>query len=125
MTHVNKNPQDERFYTRLMGNDETHYVDTDYTIAELEETLDTLTNSAVLMKNPVALKILSLFAFTNKQFEDAVEARSIMQVRFDAFREAVQEIQKLPSEDIKESLDTLLTLDEGLSVILSKNDEFL
>ena len=125
MTHVNKNPQDERFYTRLISDDETHYVDTDYTIAELEETLDTLTNSAILMKNPVALKILSLFAFTNKQFEDAVEARSIMQVRFDAFREAVQEIQKLPSEDIKESLDTLLTLDEGLSVILSKNDEFL
>ena len=125
MTHVNKNPQDERFYTRLISDDETHYVDTDYTIAELEETLDTLTNSAILMKNPVALKIVSLFAFTTKQFEDAVEARSIMQVRFDAFREAVQEIQKLPSEDIKESLDTLLTLDEGLSVILSKNDEFL
>lgn len=125
MTHVNKNPQDERFYTRLISDDETQYVDTDYTIAELEETLDTLTNSAILMKNPVALKIVSLFAFTTKQFEDAVEARSIMQVRFDAFREAVQEIQKLPSEDIKESLDTLLTLDEGLSVILSKNDEFL
>ena len=77
------------------------------------------------MKNPVDLKIASLFAFTAKQFEDAVEARSIMQVRFDAFREAVQEIQKLPSEDIKESLDTLLTLDEGLNIILSKNDEFL
>ena len=120
-----KKCKDEKFRTRLISDDETQYVDTDYTIGELEETLDTLTNSAVLMKNPVDLKILSLVAFITKRFEDAVEARSIMQVRFDAFREAVQEIQKLPSEDIKESLDTLLTLDEGLSVILSKNDEFL
>ena len=125
MTHTHKDFKNEKFRTRLISDDETQYVDTDYTIGELEETLDTLTNSAILMKNPVALKIVSLFAFTTKQFEDAVEARSIMQVRFDAFREAVQEIQKLPSEDIKESLDILLTLDEGLSVILSKNDEFL
>ena len=125
MTHTHKDFKNEKFRTRLISDDETQYVDTDYTIGELEETLDTLTNSAVLMKNPVDLKILSLVAFITKRFEDAVEARSIMQVRFDAFREAVQEIKKLPSEDIKESLDTLLTLDEGLSVILSKNDEFL
>ena len=125
MTHTNKDFKNEKFRTRLISDDETQYVDTDYTIGELEETLDTLTNSAILMKNPVALKIVSLFAFITKKFEDAVEARSIMQVRLDAFREAVQEIQKLPSEDIKESLDALLTLDEGLSVLLSKNDEFL
>lgn len=125
MIHTNKDFKNEKFRTRLISDDETQYVDTDYTFGELEETLDTLTNSAILMKNPVALKILSLFAFTTKQFEDAVEARSITQVRFDAFREAVQEIQKLPSRDIKEALDTLLTLNEGLNVILSKNDEFL
>ena len=125
MTHTNKDFKNEKFRTRLISDDESRYVDTDYTIGELEETLDTLTNSAILMKNPVALKILSLIAFTTKQFEDAVEARSITQALFEAFREAVQEIQKLPSEDIKESLDALLTLDEGLSVILSKNDEFL
>ena len=125
MTHTYKDLKNKKFRTRLISDDETQYVDTDYTIGELAETLDTLTNSAILMKNPVALKIVSLFAFTTKQFEDAVEARSIMQVRFDAFREAVQEIQKLPSRDIKESLDTLLTLDEGLNIILSKNDEFL
>ena len=123
MTH--KDRKNEKFHTRLISDDETQYVDTDYTIGELEETLDRLSDSAILMKNPVALKILSLFTFTTKQLEDAVEARSFMQVRVDAFRKAVQEIQKLPSEDIKESLDTLLTLDEGLSVILSKNDEFL
>ena len=125
MTHTHKDFKNEKFRTRLIGDDETQYVDTDYTVGELEETLARLTDSAILMKNPVALKIVSLFAFTTKQFEDAVEARAITQVRFDAFREAVQEIQKLPSEDIKESLDTLLTLDEGLSIILSKNDEFL
>lgn len=123
MTH--NDLKNEKFRTRLINDDETQYVDTDYTIGELEETLDRLTDSAILMKNPVALKIVSLFAFTTKQFEDAVEARSIMQVRFDAFREAVQEIQKLPSEDIKESLDTLLTLDEGIYTLLTSSDEFM
>ena len=77
------------------------------------------------MKNPVALKIVSLFAFTTKQFEDAVKARSIMQARFEAFRESVEEIQQLPSSDIKESLDNLLILDEAWNVILSSTDEFL
>ena len=125
MTHTNKDPKMEKFYTRLISDDESRYVDTDYTIGELEETLDTLTNSAIYLGNPLALKVVSLFAFVTKQFEDALEERSIMQVRFDAFREAVQEIQKLPSRDIKESLDTLLTLDEVLNVILSKNDELL
>lgn len=123
MTH--KDLKNEKFRTRLISDDETKYVDTSYTIGELEETLDNLTNSAIFQENPVALKIVSLFAFTTKQFEDAVQARDITQVRFDAFREAVQEIQKLPSRDIKESLDTLLTLDEGLNVILSNNDEFM
>ena len=125
MTHVNKKPQDERFYTRLISDDGTHYVDTDYTIAELKETLDRLTNAAILERHPVALKIVSLFAFTTKKFEDAVEARSNTQVRFDAFREAVEEIQQLPSSDIKESLESLLELDKAVNVILSKNDEFL
>ena len=125
MTHVNKKPQDERFYTRLISDDESNYVDTDYTIAELKETLDRLTNEAILERHPVALKILSLFAFTTKQFKDAVEARSNTQVRFDAFRGLVEEIQQLPSSDIKESLKSLLELDKAVNVILSKNDEFL
>ena len=108
MTHVNKKPQDERFYTRLISDDESNYVDTDYTIAELKETLDRLTNAAILERHPVALKILSLFAFTTKKFEDVLKGRSIVQDRFDAFREAVEEIQQLPSSDIKESLKSLL-----------------
>lgn len=128
MTHTNKDPKDpkmEKFYTRLISDDESRYVDTDYTIGELEETLDTLTNSAIYLGNPLYLKVVSLFAFATKKFEDALEESSIMQTRFEAFREAVQEIQKLPSGDIKEALDSLLTVDEGLTVILSKYDEFM
>ncbi len=125
MTHTHKDFKNEKFRTRLISDDETQYVDTDYTIGELEETLDRLTNAAILERHPVALKIVSLFAFTTKQFEDAVEARSNTQVRFDAFRESVEEIQQLPSSDIKKSLKSLLELDKALTEILSKNDEFL
>ena len=125
MTHEHKDLKNEKFHTRLINDDETKYVDTSYTIGELEETLDNLTNSAIFQENPVALKIVSLFAFATKKFEGALEERAIMQTRFEAFREAVQEIQQLPSSDIKESLDNLLTVDEGLSVILSSRDEFM
>ena len=123
MTHTNKDPKDpkmEKFYTRLISDDESRYVDTDYTIGELEETLDTLTNSAIYLGNPLALKVVSLFAFVTKQFEESVKERSIAQARFEAFREAVQDIEQLPSQDIKEYLSTLLAIDEGLTVILSK-----
>lgn len=125
MPHVNKNPQDERFYTRLISDDESRYVDTDYTIAELEETWDRLTNAAIIDREPVALKIVSLFAFTTKKFEDELKGRSIAQALFEAFRESVEEIKQLPSSDIKESLESLLELDKALFVILSKNDEFM
>lgn len=128
MTHTNKDPKDpkmEKFYTRLISDDESRYVDTDYTIGELEETLDTLTNSAIYLGNPLALKVVSLFAFVTKQFEESVKERSIAQARFEAFREAVQDIEQLPSQDIKEYLSTLLAIDEGLTVILSKDDEFM
>ena len=125
MTHAHKDPKNEKFHTRLISDDETKYVDTSYTIGELEETLDTLTNAAIFLGNPLSLKVVSLFAFATKNFEDALEESSIVKTRFEAFRAAVQEIQQFPSSDIKEALDNLLTVDEGLSEFLSKNDEFL
>ena len=128
MTHTNKDPKDpkmEKFYTRLISDDESRYVDTDYIIGELEETLDTLTNSAIYLGNPLALKVVSLFASVTKQFEESVKERSIAQARFEAFREAVQAIEQLPSSDIKESLKSLLELDKALTEILSSADELL
>ena len=128
MTHTNKDPKDpkmEKFYTRLISDDESRYVDTDYTIGELEETLDTLTNSAIYLGNPLALKVVSLFAFVTKQFEESVKERSIAQARFEAFRESVEEIKQLPSSDIKESLEYLLELDKAVIGILSNIDELL
>lgn len=128
MTHAHKDPKDpkmEKFYTRLISDDESRYVDTDYTIGELEETLDTLTNSAIYLGNPLALKVVSLFAFVTKQFEDALEERSMAQARFKAFRESVQEIQQLPSWNVKESLGALLEVDEEIHALLTSSDEFM
>ena len=120
-----KETRDEKFHTRLVTDDEAHYVETDYTIGELEETLKIVNNWAIIKRDPSALKIASLFALTTKQFDAAVQEFSITQVWFNSFREAVKEIQKLPSRDIKEALDSLLTLDEGVSAILLSTDEFM
>lgn len=125
MTHAHKDPKNEKFHTRLISDDETKYVETAYTIGELEETLDNLTNSAIFQEDPVALKIVSLFAFATKQFEDTLKERSILQARFEAFRESVQEIQQLPSKDVKESLGSLLEIDEELSEFLAGIDGLL
>ena len=125
MTNAHKDPKNEKFRTRLLSDDETKYVDTDYTIGELEETLGTLTDSAIFQENPVALKILSLFAFATKQFEDALEERSMAQARLEAFRESVQEIQQLPSWNVKELLGALLEIDKELHALLTSRDEFM
>ena len=119
MTHTNKDFKNEKFRTRLISDDETQYVDTDYTIGELEETLKSVSNRAIIERDPTTLKIASLFAFTTKKFEEVAKERSMYKARFEAFRAAVQEIQQLPSSDIKESLDNLLTVDEGLAPLLS------
>ena len=125
MTHAHKDPKNEKFHARLKSDDETKYVDTSYTIGELEETLYNLTNSAIFQENPVALKIVSLFAFATKKFEDALKERSILEARFESFKESVQEIQQLPSKDVKESLGSLLEVEEELSEFLSGINEFM
>ena len=125
MTHAHKDPKNEKFHARLISDDETKYVDTSYTIGELEETLDNLNNSAIFQENPVALKIVSLFAFATKQFEDALEEHSMAQARFKYFRESVQGVQQLPSWHVKEALGALLEIDEEIHAPLTSRDEFM
>lgn len=125
MTHAHKDPKNEKFRTRLISDDESHYVDTDYTIGELEETLNILTNAAIIDREPVALKEVSLFAFATKKFEAALKERSVAQSRYEIFRESVEDIQQLPSWDVKESLGALLEIDEEIHALLTSSDEFL
>ena len=120
-----KEARDEKFHTRLITDDEAHSVETDYTIGELEETLKIVTNAAILDKDPAALKIASLFAFTAKCFEEVDNERSMYRARFEAFREAVEEIKELPAEDIKETLENLLEKDEDLAPLLSMLAEMM
>lgn len=120
-----KEARDEKFHTRLVTDDEAHSVETDYTIGELEETLKIVTNAAILDKDPAALKIASLVAFATKKFEDALDERSMYRARFEAFREAVEEIKELPAEDIKETLENLLEKDEDLAPLLSMLAEMM
>ena len=114
-----KELRDEKFYTRLVTDDEAHSVETEYTVGELEETLKIVTNSAILERDPAALKIASLFAFTAKRFKEVHNERSMYKARFEAFREAVEEIKELPAEDIKETLENLLEKDEDLASLLA------
>ena len=125
MTHANHDHRNEKFRTRLIGDDESNYVETDFTIGELEETLANITNSAIFQEDPVALKILSLFAFTTKQFEDTLKEHSIMQARFEAFREAIEEIQNLPDSEIKEAISDLLEKDDTVGAIFEALGEIM
>ena len=112
-----KEARDEKFHTRLVTDDEAHSVETDYTVGELEETLKIVNNRAIIDRDPAALKIASLFAFTAKRFEEVSTERSMFKARFEVFREAVEEIKELPAEDIKESLENLLKDLKLLSVL--------
>ena len=107
--------KEDKFYTRLV----TASVETEFTLGELEETLKIVTNAAILERDPAALKIASLFAFTAKRFEEISKERSMFKARFEAFREAVEDIKELPAEDIKETLERLLEKDEDLAPLLS------
>ena len=111
--------KEDKFYTRLVTDDETASVETEFTLGELEETLKIVSNRAIIERDPAALKIASLFAFTAKRFEEVAKERFMYQARFEAFREAVEEIKELPTEDIKETLERLLEKDEDLAPLLS------
>ena len=120
-----KEPRDEKFHALLVTDDEAHSVETDYTVGELEETLKIVSNHAIIERDPAALKITSLFAFTAKRFEEIAKERSMYKARFEAFREAVEEIKELPAEDIKETLERLLKKDEDLAPLLSMLTEMI
>ena len=55
--------KEDKFYTRLVSDDETASVETEFTFGELEETLNIVTNAAIQDRDHTALKIASLFAF--------------------------------------------------------------
>ena len=117
--------KDEKFYTRLVADDETKYVETEFTLGELEETFKIVTNAAILERDPASLKIASLFALTDKHFEEISKERSMFKARFDAFREAVEELQKLPAPEIKEALSELLEKDKRIGNIFEVLGEIL
>ena len=117
--------KDEKFYTRLINDDESRYVDTDYTIGELEETLKIVTNAAIQDRDPAALKIASLFAFTAKRFEEVHKDRSMLKARFESFRDAIEEIQNLPDSEIKEAISDLLEKDDTVKAIFEALGEIM
>ena len=117
--------KDEKFYTRLINDDETKYVDTDFTIGELEETLKIVTNAAIQDRDPAALKIASLFAFTAKRFEEVHKDLSMLKIRFESFKEAIEEIQNLPDSEIKKAVSDLLEKDDTVEAIFEALGEII
>ena len=117
--------KDEKFYTRLVSDDESVSVETEFTLGELEETLKIITNAAIQDRAPAALKIASLFAFTDKRFEEVHKERSMYKARFDSFREAIEELQKLPAPEIKEALSELLEKDKMVGSIFEALGEIM
>ena len=117
--------KDEKFYTRLVTDDETASVETEFTLGELEETLNTVTYAAIQNRDPAALKIASLFAFTTKRFEKVHKERSMYKARFESFREAIEEIQNLPDSEIKKAVSDLLERDKMVGNIFEALGEIM
>ena len=120
-----KKCKDEKFHARIVSDDETASVETDFTIGELEETLKIVTNAAVQDCDPVVLKIASLYAFTIKRFEVVHMDLSMCKARFDSFREAIEEIQNLPDSEIKKAVSVLLEMDERVGNIFQEFGEIM
>ena len=117
--------KDEKFHTRLVADDETASVETDFTLGELEETLKIVTNAAIQDRDPATLKIASLFAFTAKRFEEVHKDRSMLKARFESFREAIEEIQNLSDSEIKEAISDLLEKDDRVEAIFEALGEVM
>ena len=117
--------KDEKFHTILVSDDESASVETEFTLGELEKTLKIVTNAAIQDRDPGALKIASLFAFTAKRFEEVHKERSMLKVRFESFREAIEEIQNLPDSEIKKAVSDLLKRDEVVGNIFEALGEIM
>lgn len=111
--------RNEKFRARLHTDDESQYVDTEFTVGELEEALIQVTNKAILEKDLDSLKIASLFGFTTKKFEAEIKEKSMYKARFEGFREAIEEIKNLRAEKIQEAIEELLKKDTELGEIFS------
>ena len=117
--------KDEKFHARIVSDDETASVETEFTLGELEETLKIVTNAAIQDLDPGALKIASLFAFTTKRFDEVNNDRLMSKARFESFREAIEEILNLPDSEIKEAVSYLLEMDEMVGNIFEALGEIM
>ena len=117
--------KDEKFHARIVSDDETASVETEFTLGELEETLKIVTNAAIQDRDPASLKIASLFAFTAKRFEEVHKERAMFKARFESCREAIEEIQNLPDSEIKEAVSYLLEMDEMVGNIFEALGEIM
>ena len=120
-----KKCKDEKFHARIVSDDETASVETDFTIGELESTLKAITDIAIKERDPSALKTVSLLAFTSQRFEEVYKERSMLKARFESFREAIEEVQKLPDYEIKEAISDLLEKDNVLEAIFEALGEVM
>ena len=117
--------KDEKFHTILVSDDESASVEIEFTLGELEETFKIVNNAAIQDRDPAALKIASLLSFTYHRFKESNKERSMLKVRFESFREAIDEIQNLPDSEIKEAVSDLLKRDEVVGNIFEALGEIM
>ena len=110
------NCQSEKFNTRIYNEDESGYVDASFTYKEIRDTAAAISNRAVEKKDRDSLLVASVMALPVSHAEDLSKKLCIVNARFEAFREAVEEAcKKEKAEDLKDIILGLIQTDEKVS----------
>lgn len=110
-----ENCQNEKFNTRIYNEAESGYVDASFTYKEIRDTAAAISNRAVEKKDRNSLLVASVMALPVSHAEDLSKKLCIVNARFEAFREAVEEACKNEkAEDLKDVILGLIEMDKKI-----------
>ena len=83
--------RDRKFGARISGKGHEP-IKIEFTLGELEDIADALTERALTTKDPENLKIVACFALASSRLKDAYKETTIVEGKYKGFRDAIQDI---------------------------------
>lgn len=112
-----------KFGARISGKGK-ETIEVEFTLGELEDLVEAITERAMKTKDVDNLKIVACFTLSSKRLEDSYKERTMLEGKYKGFREAIQEIvNKNDTETALDDLKRVVASNEKVDKLLNDLQE--
>lgn len=118
-----KDYRSKKFGARIGGKGHEE-IEVEFTLGELEDITEAITERALKTKDPENLKLVACFALASSRLMDAHKENTIAEGKYKGFRESIQEIvNKNDPATTLNDLKEILTINEKVDNVLNTLQE--